>query len=77
MQLTGAGASELMKAWTDLCQPSETPPDADFLAVYPYVTTVKGTTFHFRGGNAEEITRRLASLFQKRLGKDVKAAKVA
>ncbi|HVL16274.1 MAG TPA: hypothetical protein VM529_27120, partial [Gemmata sp.] len=61
----------------DLCQPSETPPDADFLAVYPYVTTVKGTTFHFRGGNAEEITKRLASLFQKRLGKDVKAAKVA
>ena len=77
VHLTGASAPELMKAWTDLCQPSETPPDADFLAVYPYVTTVKGTTFHFRGGNAEEITKRLASLFQKRLGKDVKAAKVA
>jgi Amt family ammonium transporter len=79
VQLTGADASELMKVWTDLCQPrpDETPADADFLAVYPYVTTVKGTTFRFRGGNAEEVAKRLAALFKKHLGKDVKAAKVA
>ena len=52
-------------------------PDADFLAVYPYVTTVKGTTFHFRGGDSEEIAKRLSALFKKHLGKDVRAAKAA
>jgi ammonium transporter len=77
VHLTGASASELMKVWSDLCQPSEAPPDADFLAVYPHVTTVKGTTFHFRGGNAEEVTKRLTALFARHLGKDVKAAKAA
>jgi hypothetical protein len=78
VQLTGADASELMKVWTDLCQPrpEEAPADADFLAVYPYVTTVKGTTFRFRGGNAEEVAKRLAALFKKHLGKEVRAAKV-
>jgi Amt family ammonium transporter len=76
VQLTGATAPELMKVWTELCQPKEGPGDADFLAVYPYVTTVKGTTFHFRGGNSEEVAKRLAALFKKHLGKEVRAAKV-
>jgi hypothetical protein len=78
VQVTGATGVELMKVWTELCQPrpEEAPADADFLAVYPYVTTVKGTTFHFRGGNSEEVAKRLASLFTKHLGKDIKAVKV-
>ncbi len=76
LQIKGAEAPELMRAWTALCQPSETPADADFLAVYPYVTTVRGTTFRFRGGNSEEVARRLESLFRKQLGKDLKVVKV-
>ena len=76
VQLSGAESSDLMKAWTALCQPSEHPADPDFLAVYPYVTTIRGTTFRCRGGNSEEVAKRLATLFKKQLGKDVTAAKV-
>jgi hypothetical protein len=78
VQVSGASGAELMKVWTDLCQPrpEDAPADADFLAVYPYVTTVKGTTFHFRGGDSAEVAKRLAALFQKHLGKDVRAVKV-
>jgi len=75
--LSGAESSELMNVWTELCQPTEEPIDADFLAVYPYITTVKGTTFRFRGGDPVEVAKRLTSLFKKHLGKEVKAVKVA
>lgn len=76
VKVNGADAGELMKVWSGLCQPSEQPTDADFLAVYPYVTTIRGTTFHARGGDSEEVSKRLASLFKKHLGKDVTVAKV-
>ena len=76
MKVNGADAGELMKVWSGLCQPSEQPTDADFLAVYPYVTTIRGTTFHARGGDPEEVSKRLAALFKKHLGKDVTVAKV-
>ena len=77
LQLTGADASELMKVWSALCQPSDHPADPDFLAVYPHVTTIRGTTFRCRGGDPAEVAKRLSALFKKQLGKDVNAAKVA
>jgi ammonium transporter, Amt family len=76
LQLWGADAGELMRVWSQLCNPSEDPADPDFLAVYPYVTTIRGTTFRCRGGDPVEMTRRLAALFTKHLGKDIKATKV-
>ena len=76
MQVSGADAGELMKVWSGLCQPSEQPTDADFLAVYPYVTTIRGTTFRARGGDPEEVSKRLTALFKKHLGKDVTVARV-
>jgi hypothetical protein len=74
VQLTGAEPKELMKIWTDLCQPSETPPDADFLAVYPHVTTVRGTTFRCRGGDPTTVAKKLESLFTRHTGKGVAAS---
>ncbi len=76
VQMMGADARELMKVWSDLCSPREEPADADFLAVYPYVTTVRGTTFRFRGGVPEAVAKHLAALFTKHLGKPVTAASV-
>jgi hypothetical protein len=76
LQVTGADSTELMKAWTALCQPSDQPADPDFLAVYPYVTTIRGTTFRARGGNPEEVAKRLTALFKKQLGKDITVTKV-
>ena len=43
----------LIQAWSKLCQPSEGPVDPDFKAVYPFVTTVQGNRFRFRGGDSK------------------------
>ncbi|MBA4186666.1 MAG: ammonium transporter [Planctomycetaceae bacterium] len=76
LQVNGTESTELMKVWTDLCQPSDDPVDPNFLAVYPYVTTVRGTTFRCRGGDQVEVAKRLSALLTKHLGKEVKAVKV-
>jgi hypothetical protein len=77
LQLSGADHAELIKVWTNLCQPTTEPVDADFLAVYPYVTTIRGTRFRCRGGNPDELAKRLAALFSKRVGRPVQAVKVS
>jgi hypothetical protein len=77
LQVTGADHGELMKAWTALCQPTDGPADPNFLAVYPYVTTIRGTTFRCRGGDPTEVGKRLTALFKKQLGKDIKVTKAA
>ena len=76
LQLTGAEAPELMGVWTELCKPSDGPADKDFLAVYPHVTTIRGTTFRCRGGDPAEIKKRLEALFTRLTGKGVTATKV-
>jgi hypothetical protein len=60
-----------MHVWSELCNPSEGPVDPDFLAVYPYVTTVRGTTFRARGGEPADVAKHLGALFTKKLGKPV------
>lgn len=73
----GVQSDELLKNWTALCQPSEAPPDPDFLAVYPHVTTVSGNTFRLRGGDPAALTARMEKLFKKLIpGKPVKAVRV-
>jgi ammonium transporter len=62
----------LMKAWSELCQPSEAPIDADFQAVYPYVTTVQGNRFRLRGGDPAKLSAHIQKLFSKKLGKPLK-----
>ena len=48
----GASPEALMSAWSELCKPNENePPSEAFLAVYPFVTTVSGNKFRFRGGD--------------------------
>jgi ammonia channel protein AmtB len=76
LNVTGADASELMKVWSALCQPSDQPADPNFLAVYPHVTTIRGTTFRARGGEPAALATALGALFTKQLGKDVKATPV-
>lgn len=75
VQLAGVDAKELMKVWNELCQPKlEGTPDADFLAVYPHVTTIRGTTFRCRGGDPATVAKKLESLFTRHVGKSVTAA---
>ena len=50
-------------------------PDADFLAVYPHVTTIRGTTFRCRGGDANEVAKHLqAACSRAHTGQSVTAA---
>jgi Amt family ammonium transporter len=63
----GVPQGDLIKVWSSLCQPSQTPPPAEFRAVYPYLTTVQGNTFRFRGGTPEEIRGNLERLLQTRV----------
>ncbi|MBM3983732.1 MAG: ammonium transporter [Planctomycetes bacterium] len=73
--LTGADAKELMAVWSELCQPKpDGTPDEDFVAVYKHVTTIRGTTFRCRGGDPNEVAKRLESLFTRHVGKGVTAS---
>jgi ammonium transporter len=60
----GVANGDLMHAWSNLCQPKNSPPSPDFKAVYPFVTTVRGNRFHFRGGDPREMRDHLQKLFQ-------------
>lgn len=70
--LDGVPASQLMNVWSELCQFGQTP-SPDFKEVYPYMTTVTGNRFLFRGGDADKIRRAMESLFRDQLGKPVEA----
>jgi hypothetical protein len=68
----GADTKTLIKAWSDLCKPGEQPPLPSFAAVYPYVTTVSGNKFRFRGGDPVTLRAELQRLFTTVLNTPVK-----
>ncbi len=70
--IEGIENGSLMKAWSELCVPSEEPIDPDFKAVYPYVTTIQGNRFRLRGGEPSSLSVHIQKLFQKKLGKPLK-----
>jgi hypothetical protein len=63
----GVEVAALQAAWSALCQPSDQPPEPDFLAIYPNFTTLKGNQFRFREGDAEELRIRLERLLKARI----------
>jgi Amt family ammonium transporter len=65
--IQGAKNGDLIHAWSNLCQVRSTPPSAEFKAVYPYVTTVQGNRFRFRGGDSKTMRSNLERLFQDNL----------
>jgi hypothetical protein len=68
----GANNGDLIHAWSELCQPNGSCPP-EFKAVYPYVTTVQGNRFQFRGGDREVMKSNLERLFQEQLKRPVRA----
>jgi hypothetical protein len=70
----GGAQGDLLHAWSELCQAGPAPPSPEFRAVYPYLTTVKGNRFQFRGGDPAVMTQSLERLFEGRLhGRKVQA----
>jgi Amt family ammonium transporter len=63
----GPSKGELMHAWSNLCQTGNGPPGPEFRAVYPFVTTVQGNRFNFRGGDPSQMRETMQRLFQNRL----------
>jgi Amt family ammonium transporter len=60
----GVDSPTLIGAWSALCQVSERPPSDEFRQVYPYLTTVTGNRFRFRGGDPSQIKENLNRLFE-------------
>ena len=68
----GADSKELLKVWSDLCQPREAEPSPSFAAVYPHFTTVSGNKFRFRGGDPFALKNEMEKLLSDALGTPVK-----
>jgi Amt family ammonium transporter len=63
----GVEVELLTQTWSDLCRSGTHPPPPEFRAVYPYMTTVQGNRFRFRGGNPVGIRDSLERLFQEQI----------
>jgi ammonium transporter len=61
----GPPPKELLQVWSQLCQAGTAPPE-ELRTIYPYVTTVKGNEFHFRGGDPQVMADTLQRLFKGR-----------
>jgi hypothetical protein len=70
----GVPPSELIATWSRLCQTGPEAPAPEFLEVYPFMTTVRGNRFGFRGGDPAKLRENLQRLFQSRLnGANIRA----
>jgi ammonium transporter len=67
----GVTNGDLIHAWSEMCQPSASPAP-EFKAVYPFVTTVQGNRFKFRGGDQEAMKANLQALFERTLKKPLR-----
>ncbi|HTU22146.1 MAG TPA: ammonium transporter [Gemmataceae bacterium] len=65
--LDGSNPRDLRETWSDLCQSGPQPVPAELRTVYPFVTTVQGNRFHFRGGDPAAMSASLTRLFEGRL----------
>jgi len=65
----GAENGDLMHAWSKLCQTGTQPPPARFKTIYPFMTTVSGNRFRFRGGDPKQLSENLRLLFAEQLEK--------
>jgi ammonium transporter len=72
--IDGPPPRELLDAWSAMCQAGSKPPSPEFRSVYPFLTTVQGNRFHFRGGDPTLMREAMLRLFQDSLnGTPVKA----
>jgi len=69
----GGQNGDLIATWSKLCQSGPEPPAPEFLAVYPFMTTVQGNRFRFRGGDPAAVQNNLVRLLQSRLNRTIHA----
>jgi ammonium transporter len=61
----GLPGDDLIHVWSDLCQPQKGQAAPEFQAVYPFMTTLQGNRFRFRGGDPAKMRDSLQTLFQR------------
>src|SRR5207245_2165156 len=61
----GADAGDLLHAWSEMCQTGGQP-SPEFEAVFPYLTSMAGCRFRFRGGDPDDIRTNLERLLRNR-----------
>src|SRR5262249_20179770 len=64
----GSDPSTLMRTWSEFCGAGTGQPPEEFRRVYPFVTTVKGNRFHFRGGDPLGMRDTMQKLFEGKVG---------
>lgn len=69
----GVSNGDLMTSWNELCKPGQGPAPEAFKSIYPFMTTVQGNRFNFRGGDREKIRKSVEDLFKDRLKTNIKA----
>jgi ammonium transporter len=63
----GTTNGDLIHSWSKLCQSGPSPPVEDFKTIYPFVTTLQGNRFRFRGGDKDLMKASLERLFKDQL----------
>ena len=75
VSVEGVDQELLASTWSDLCQISDRPIPAEFRAIYPYMTTLKGNRFAFRAGNPATMRANLEVLLRKQLpGRNIRVS---
>ena len=67
----GPDPRDSMHIWSSLCQTGPKPPSPEFKTVYPFLTTVRGNRFNFRGGDPVAMRESMQRLFQDSLDRSV------
>jgi Amt family ammonium transporter len=62
--LSGVEPTAMIERWRAMCQNGKAPASAEFKLVYSHLSTLRGSTFRFRGGDREQIRRSLEGLFK-------------
>jgi ammonium transporter, Amt family len=72
--LEGGSPAEIAHTWSELCQAGLSDPKTEFRSIYPFLTTVQGNRFRFRGGDASALSKSLERLFVSQTnGQPIKA----
>jgi ammonium transporter len=66
--IEGAEPDVLRNAWSGMCGAATAPPSPEFRSIYPFLTTVKGNRFHFRGGDPSGMRENMKKLFEASVG---------
>lgn len=73
IHISGVAPEEIRTIWSELCKPNGHAAPAELKAVYPYLTTLQGNSFRFRGGEPETVRGNLQKLLQDKAGGSVEA----